>query len=455
MKPNDNKQSDQFDKNIVTHQAKYLALLENVRVRRAGYAFRKEYDKFYLRYRICSSRVYPHLQGNSRDAAQFILEDSNMPKEEYDFGQTKIFIRHPETVFALEEAREKKLYDYALRIQDFFGLFVGANNHFYQLRLTGNQFMKGKKERRRWSLDRPYRSDYIDFKDNNTLAGIVERYGDEGIEFGDGIFTYDYQFKPHRRILVLTNEAIYLLGIVPRLPPLPPGQKKRKEPVNPDSITEWYYGLHRRILLSELRDVTLSSLADDYVVFHITNQHDQLIRCRRKTEFIAVMQKQKNVSVQFSNEISMNIKTKKKKKAATLQATLSFQKGSGLIEPSPGAIKRQWVIHTQPGEPADSQPHMEMKKFEVHKQQMNSRDNRSVHESFARNQQLQPNRQSSVPRGGGGPPPGRGGPRMSVRGGPPGRGAPGRGRGGPGARPVPPGGGRGGGPPRARGRGMY
>lgn len=49
MKPNDNKQASQFDKNIVSHQTKYFALLENVRVRRAGYAFRKEYEKFYQR----------------------------------------------------------------------------------------------------------------------------------------------------------------------------------------------------------------------------------------------------------------------------------------------------------------------------------------------------------------------------------------------------------------------
>jgi len=429
IKPNENKQPSQFDKQVVMHQCKYLALLENVRVRRAGYAFRKEYNKFYLRYRVCSSRVYPQLQGNMTDAARFILEDSNMPKEEYDFGTTKIFIRHPETVFALEEARERKLYDYAVRIQDFFGLFVGTSNHFYQLRLAGNQFVKGKKERRRASLDRPYRADYIEFKDNNTLAGIVERYGDEGIEFGAPIFTYDYQFKPHRRVIVLTNEAIYLLGIVPRLPPLPPGQKKRKEPVNPDLITEWYYGLHRRILLSDLRCVSLSKLADDFVVFHINNQHDQLIRCNRKTEFLAVMNKQKSVTVNFTNDVSMNLKIKKKKKTKIVQATLSFQKGSGLIEPSPGAQKLQWVVHVNGGESADTQPDLQVKKFEVKKEQM---AHRSYHQSF--DPSPQPPASRGAPRG---PSPGRGrGGGGPPRGGPP-RGNRGRGRGGP--------------PPRGRG----
>ena len=41
--------SGNFDDERVHHQAKYLGLLENVRVRRAGYAFRMSYDRFYPR----------------------------------------------------------------------------------------------------------------------------------------------------------------------------------------------------------------------------------------------------------------------------------------------------------------------------------------------------------------------------------------------------------------------
>lgn len=117
------------------------------------------------------------MSGDLRDAAKFILEDSHFPAEEFDQGLTKIFIRHPETVFGLEETRERKLYDHAVKIQQFFDCYVGTNNFFYQLRLSGNQFVKGKKERRRMSLDRSYRCDYIDYKENNTLHSIVERYG--------------------------------------------------------------------------------------------------------------------------------------------------------------------------------------------------------------------------------------------------------------------------------------
>eukprot|EP00339_Tiarina_fusa_P027983 CAMPEP_0117077260 /NCGR_PEP_ID=MMETSP0472-20121206/54471_1 /TAXON_ID=693140 ORGANISM="Tiarina fusus, Strain LIS" /NCGR_SAMPLE_ID=MMETSP0472 /ASSEMBLY_ACC=CAM_ASM_000603 /LENGTH=141 /DNA_ID=CAMNT_0004803513 /DNA_START=230 /DNA_END=655 /DNA_ORIENTATION=- len=137
----------------------------------------------------------------------------------------------------------------------------------------------------------------------------------------------------------------------------------------------------------------------------------------------------------------MALKSRKKKKSTMIQATLSFQKGDGLVEPSPGQIKRQWVVCVKGGESADTQPVMEMKKFEVKREQMS---HRSTHQAFnapPARQAVSPQRNVPVPQRGG---PrtsvagrGRGGPRASVRGGPPQRG--GRGRGGP--------------PPRARGRG--
>ena len=384
------------------------------------------------------------MQGDFRDAAQCILEDSNMPKEEYDFGLTKIFIRHPETVFSLEEARERKLYDYAVRIQEFFDCFVGSNNHFYQLRVAGNSLMKGKKERRRNSLDRAYRSDYIEFKDNNTLAAMVERYGNEGIEFGDTIFTYDHSFKPHRRIILITNEAVYLLGIVPRFPPVPPGQKKKKknEPLNPDLIQGWYYGLHRRMALSDICSISLSQLADDYVCFHITEQHDAFIKCPKKTEMLTVLQNQKKISLNFTNEISLAMKLRKKKKTTMTQVSLIFSKGGGCMEPLPvEGVKNQWKICTPAGESPDSQPELSIKKFHIQKEKLQMAPKPSTPISS----------QNAHPRMSPNPPsynsPSRPSPNSNRNRGAPSRGVP-RGRGGPRGRPGP----RGRGRPAPRGK---
>ena len=46
IKPNDDKRAALFTEKIVQHQVKYLGLLENLRVRRAGFAYRRDYKTF-------------------------------------------------------------------------------------------------------------------------------------------------------------------------------------------------------------------------------------------------------------------------------------------------------------------------------------------------------------------------------------------------------------------------
>jgi myosin-1 len=50
IKPNEIKSSQIFDNERVKTQVLYLGLLENVRVRRAGFAYRTTYEKFIERY---------------------------------------------------------------------------------------------------------------------------------------------------------------------------------------------------------------------------------------------------------------------------------------------------------------------------------------------------------------------------------------------------------------------
>ena len=50
IKPNEIKSPSKFDDIRCQHQVLYLGLLENVRVRRAGFAFRAHYERFLQRY---------------------------------------------------------------------------------------------------------------------------------------------------------------------------------------------------------------------------------------------------------------------------------------------------------------------------------------------------------------------------------------------------------------------
>ena len=49
VKPNEKKSPMLFDDKRCQHQVEYLGLLENVRVRRAGYAYRMTYERFVQR----------------------------------------------------------------------------------------------------------------------------------------------------------------------------------------------------------------------------------------------------------------------------------------------------------------------------------------------------------------------------------------------------------------------
>ena len=73
-------------------------LLENVRVRRAGYAFRQEYEPFLYRYKMLSPLTWPAWRGISSEGVAEIFEHHQVEQQEYAFGRTKIFIRNPQMV---------------------------------------------------------------------------------------------------------------------------------------------------------------------------------------------------------------------------------------------------------------------------------------------------------------------------------------------------------------------
>jgi len=110
IKPNDSKRSDLLDEARVRHQIRYLGLLENVRVRRAGFCYRQEYDRFVWRYKMISPATWPSNPGlKGPQIAQKIVDNQKISKDDYRMGKTKIFIRNPTTLFALEEARERAI----------------------------------------------------------------------------------------------------------------------------------------------------------------------------------------------------------------------------------------------------------------------------------------------------------------------------------------------------------
>ncbi|XP_040493088.1 LOW QUALITY PROTEIN: unconventional myosin-Ia [Ursus maritimus] len=118
IKPNEHQQRGQFSSELVAIQTRYLGLLENVRVRRAGYAYRQGYRPFLERYRLLSRSTWPRWNGGDREGVEKVVGELSLSSEELAFGKTKIFIRSPKTLFHLEERRRRlRLQQLATLIQ--------------------------------------------------------------------------------------------------------------------------------------------------------------------------------------------------------------------------------------------------------------------------------------------------------------------------------------------------
>uniref|UniRef100_A0A673ATY0 Myosin Ic, paralog a n=1 Tax=Sphaeramia orbicularis TaxID=375764 RepID=A0A673ATY0_9TELE len=111
IKPNDAKQPGRFDEVLVRHQVKYLGLMENLRVRRAGFAYRRRFEAFLQRYKPLCPDTWPNWHGKLADGVSTLVNHLGYKAEEYKLGRSKIFIRFPKTLFTTEDALEAKKPD--------------------------------------------------------------------------------------------------------------------------------------------------------------------------------------------------------------------------------------------------------------------------------------------------------------------------------------------------------
>ena len=87
-----------MDESRVKHQIKYLGLVENVRVRRAGFAYRREFAKFIQRYGIVSKATMWGWTGAVDAGIRHIMNAVRMDDDEWQMGKRKVFVKAPESV---------------------------------------------------------------------------------------------------------------------------------------------------------------------------------------------------------------------------------------------------------------------------------------------------------------------------------------------------------------------
>lgn len=153
IKPNDVKKAGTSDEQRIRHQIRYLGLVENVRVRRAGFANRQTYERFYNRYKMTCKTTWPNIKkGAPKDGVAAILKAHNIKETGYRFGKTKVFIREPTTLFHFEEKREAELPRIAILIQKLWRGYKARSSYKKHKAAVQIQLVYRSYKSRKWTL---------------------------------------------------------------------------------------------------------------------------------------------------------------------------------------------------------------------------------------------------------------------------------------------------------------
>lgn len=358
IKPNQTKSPNDYDDHQVLHQVKYLGLQENVRIRRAGFAYRQTFEKFVERFYLLS----PHCsyagdytwQGDTLEAVKHILLDASIPQKEYQLGVTSVFIKTPETLFALENMRDKYWYNMAARIQRAWRRYLQRRidaaikiqrvirerkegNKYEQLRDYGTTLLGGQKERRSMSLlgYRAFMGDYLSCNESKTKGSYIKRQAGikERVIFsinGEGLHSkFGRSAQRLRKTLILTPTTFYIVG-------------------QTNIQNSMQYTAEYAINLNQIRQISLTNLQDDWLGINLSNstQADPFINTYFKTELITQIKKlNKSVIIKVGPVLEYQKKVGKLHKVRS-QVSDSAPKYSDLYKSS--------TISVRAGHPANS-----------------------------------------------------------------------------------------------------
>ncbi|KAI0964200.1 class II myosin, variant 2 [Taiwanofungus camphoratus] len=359
IKPNQNRSSTEYDTKAVLHQVKYLGLQENIRVRRAGFAYRNTFEKmverFYLLSPATSYAGEYTWQGDAKSGCERILTDTGIAREEWQMGVTKAFIKNPETLFALETMRDRYWHNMAARIQRAWRNYMRykhecarriqrfwKNNkeaiEYAKARDYGHQILAARKERRRFSLlsYRRFMGDYLNVNGQSALGEMLQAacgLGAEKVTFSSRIEVLvsktGRSSKPSPRFLVVTQKAIHII-------------------VTTAKDGQTFQTLERKIPLITIKSIAMSNMRDDWMALNcgVTEEGDPLISCVFKTELAATLLQLTQASINLLIGPTMDYNKKKDKKAQ-----IKFVKDETVPR---GDHYKSHTVHVPSGEPPNS-----------------------------------------------------------------------------------------------------
>jgi myosin-1 len=359
IKPNENKSPTEYNEPNVLHQIKYLGLQENVRIRRAGFAYRQSFDKFVERFFLLSPATSYAGEytwtGTTEAAVKQILKDTSIPQEEWQMGVTKAFIKSPETLFALEHMRDRYWHNMATRIQRMWRAYLAyraesatriqrfwrkkrTGAEYVQLRDQGHRILGGRKERRRMSIlgSRRFLGDYLGINASTGpgahIRNAVNISSNERAVFSCRGEVLEAKFgrssKASPRILVVTNSKFYIIA-----------QMMQGNQVQ--------IVVERSFPLGHIKFIGTSTCRDDWFSLGVGSpqEADPLLNCVLKTEMFTQMQRV--MPGGFNLKIAESIEYAKKPGKMQIVKVIKDA-------PTQADFYKSHAIHTSQGEPANS-----------------------------------------------------------------------------------------------------
>ena len=92
IKPNETKKSGNFDRQLVYRQLKYSGMMETIRIRKAGYPIRYDFEYFASRYDVCVFGLKGNRTMSARQKCERILAQV-LAGQDCKIGNSKVFLK--------------------------------------------------------------------------------------------------------------------------------------------------------------------------------------------------------------------------------------------------------------------------------------------------------------------------------------------------------------------------
>jgi hypothetical protein len=131
-------------------------------------------------------------------------------------------------------------------------------------------------------VQRFFSADYIDVPANAQILKLLSKQGDRQVLFADNVMKLNRSAKLVRRVLIITEVAMYIL----------------------DSD---FYRMRHRFALQAIKKLSLSESNDYFVAVHVPSEYDCLMASPRKQEIVTVLAEAAKSATASDDAIEVNL----------------------------------------------------------------------------------------------------------------------------------------------------